>query len=65
MVDYIAGSTEIPSGKYALMDVEIYGYSLESNKIVGIADISEAEITFEIEDGKHNDIAEPTVVTKY
>ncbi|MDE7416945.1 MAG: hypothetical protein K2N44_11740 [Lachnospiraceae bacterium] len=65
MVDYMASSREIPSGKYALMDVEIYEYSLEGDKIAGIADISEAEITLEIEDGKHNDIAEPTVLIKY
>lgn len=65
MVDYMAGSSEVPSGKYALIDVEIDESSLEECGITGKEGIAEVEITFEIKDGKHNDIAEPTVLIKY
>ncbi|MDE5698237.1 MAG: catabolite control protein A [Lachnospiraceae bacterium] len=65
MVDYMAGSRKFPSGKCALIDVEIDKSSLEECGIAGKEGIAEAEITFEIKDGKHNDIAEPTVLIEY
>lgn len=65
MVDYTAGSREIPSGKYAVIDVEMDKSSLEDSGIVEITDIQEAEIMFEIDDSKHNNIAEPKLLIQY
>lgn len=65
MVDYMADNTTVPTGKYALIDVEIDASSLEECGIAGIEDIAEAEISFEIEDYEHGETAKPIVRIKY
>uniref|UniRef100_UPI004057C55C hypothetical protein n=1 Tax=Agathobacter sp. TaxID=2021311 RepID=UPI004057C55C len=61
MTDYIVYGLEVPSEKYAIIDVAIQASSLEKNKISGIEDIEEAEMTFEIRDDSYDTIAEPKV----
>lgn len=64
MTDFIADSINVDSGKYAAIDVNIQASSLEDNDIA-VEDITEAEITFEINDEDYNMIAEPTVSIDY
>lgn len=52
----------MPSGKSAVIDVEIQASSLEENSIAKAEDIKDAEITFEIKDKSYNTIDEPKVL---
>ena len=65
MTDYYMRSRQVPPGKYALVDIEIYASSLENSGIMGIEDISEAEISFKVRDEDYDTIAEPAVFVIY
>lgn len=65
MTDCYTLRCEVPSGKYAFIDVEMWASSLEDNGITCIEDIAEVEIDFEIEDGDYDRIADPTVSITY
>ena len=65
MIDYSASGTCAYAGKWAVIDVQIWGSTLEENNISGVDDITSAEITFELEDADGNDIAEPKVSVNY
>jgi len=56
MLDYIMYSAEIPSGKIAIIDVEVDKSSLEENEISKTSEITESEMTFEITDSDYNTI---------
>ncbi len=62
MTDCISYGVEAAAGKYVILDVEIQASSLEENKIDGIEDITDIEITFEIRDGQYNTIDKPVLV---
>lgn len=65
MTDFYIHTAEVPSGEYALLDVQIQGSSLEENGIAGADGITEAEVTLEIKDEKYKSVAEPKVVIAY
>ena len=65
MTDYITFGKEVYPGMQAVIDVEIRGSSLEKNGIVGIEDIAEAEISFEIRDDNYHSISEPKLFITY
>lgn len=65
MLDYIMPMVSVPSGKSAVIDVEIQASSLEENSIAKAEDIKDAEITFEIKDKSYNTIDEPKVRVEY
>ena len=65
MIDYSASGTCAYAGKWAVIDVQIWGSTLAENNISGVDDITSAEITFELEDADGNDIAEPKVSVNY
>lgn len=65
MTDEITYETRIASGGMGILDVDISDSSLEKNGITGTDDITEAEVTFEITNGKHDTIAEPVVSIGY
>lgn len=52
--------TAAPGGA-AILDVELQDYSLEENGITGVADITEAELKFEVENGNYKTVAEAVV----
>lgn len=59
MTDAIIYSVDVASGKYGLMDIELY--LLDDIDITTADEITNAEITLNIEDSNGNDIASPTV----
>lgn len=65
MTDYIVYSTKVPVGRCAMIDVKIQDSSLEKNGITQIEDITEVEISFEIEDDRRKTIAEPKLSIQY
>ena len=65
MTDCISYGVEAAAGKYVILDVEIQASSLEENRIAGIEDIADMEITFEIRDGQYNVIDKPVLVINY
>lgn len=65
MTDYSASRMDIPTGRYGVIDVQIWESSLERNGIAGIDDIIEAEISFEIKDTNRKTVAEPQLSIQY
>ena len=62
MTDGYFYGVEAAAGNYVILDVEIRASALEENKIDGIEDITDIEITFEIRDGQYNTIDKPVLV---
>lgn len=58
-------SVELVPDKCAIIDVKISKSSLEDNRIEGVSDIAEVEMTFEIKNQNFDTIAEPTVKVSY
>lgn len=60
MTEYSYYSKELADGECAVLEIELWGSSLEENKIASVSDIKEAEIKFEINEG-YRTIDEPVV----
>lgn len=65
MTDGVFYGVEAAAGKYVILDVEIQASSLEENKIAGIEDITDIEITFEIRDMQYDTIDKPVLTVNY
>lgn len=61
MTDYYGDSAEIDAGRSAIFDVQALDDSLEKNRIGGIDDISDAEITLSFSIPNGDDIASPVI----
>lgn len=55
----------ISADKCGVLDIELQGSSLEDNGIKGIEDISNLEVTLDIEDERYAEIARPTIVLEF
>lgn len=64
MTDEITYKTGIAAGGKGAVIVEVSGSSLEDNGITGMDEIEEAEVTFEVTNGRYDIIAKPTVTVK-
>lgn len=65
MTDCLVDTRKVPVGKCGGVDVHIPDMYLEENNIEGLEEITEAEITLEIEDESYNTIAEPVLSVQY
>ena len=61
MTDYYGDSAEIDAGRSAIFDVQALDDSLEENRIGGIDDILDAEITLSFSTPNGDDIASPVI----
>ena len=62
MVDFSCFSRTIPERGSGILTVELWDSSLEDNKINGLDDISEIELSVELRDDSYHTVAEPTLL---
>lgn len=60
MTNYSFYGMELTNGACAVLKIDLWGYSLEGNKIGSVSDIKEVEVGFKIKDG-YNTIDEPMI----
>ncbi len=65
MIDFYTSGATVQAGEYAIMDVKIRESSLKDNKISGIEDIKEMEMSLTLRNRKYDDIAEPKVILEF
>ncbi|MCM1107180.1 MAG: hypothetical protein NC355_09595 [Blautia sp.] len=65
MADQLAYKVGIKAGAKGILDVEIMGRTLEDIGISGVSEITDAELTFDITNGRYDNVAEATVQMTY
>ena len=53
MTDFICSNVELKDGESAVLEIQLWGYSLEDNKIASASDITEIEVGLEISEGRN------------
>jgi len=64
MTDFICYSRTAAPGGSGVLDVALMGSSLEENGITGLEDITEVELTIEVENDNYTTVAKPVVMVK-
>jgi hypothetical protein len=61
MTDFWCSDIQVDAGKFSILDVKLRSNSLEESGIEQLSDITDMELTFEIETTSYDTIDEPTV----
>lgn len=65
MTDFLCYSSDVSSGSWAILDMELRESSLEEASVTSISDIKEIEMTFEVVDDSYNSIDTPTATALF
>jgi hypothetical protein len=65
MTDFWCADVQILAGQYAILEIQLYADSLADSGIEQVSDITDIELTFEIETTSYDTLDEPTVTLTF